>query len=338
MIKTTEIHIPNAPRIPGLTFRGFRGEADYPVIVEILRAANLADKVSQSVTVEGITVQYQHLQRSDPSKDMVFIEIDGAAVGYGRCQWDQESEGDFIYNFFLHLGPAGRGKGIEKPVYEYFIGRLKETAKNHPAEADKFFQTWSTTTKLDNNKVIEELGFTPARYTIGMVRSCSQPVEVSPLPEGVEVRPVEESHLRPIFDAENEAFRDHWGSIDPTEENYKQWLEEPIHKPELWKVAWDGDQVVGMVRSFINQEENEEFNRKRGYTEEISVRRPWRRKGVARALLTRSIQMFIEMGMEETSLGVDTENPNGALNLYQSVGYIEERRWITYRKPVDTGE
>jgi ribosomal protein S18 acetylase RimI-like enzyme len=63
------------------------------------------------------------------------------------------------------------------------------------------------------------------------------------------------------------------------------------------------------------------------------VRRPWRRQGVARALLTRSIQMFIEMGMQETALGVDTENPNGALNLYQDVGYTEEKRFITYRKP-----
>ena len=37
-----------------------------------------------------------------------------------------------------------------------------------------------------------------------------------------------------------------------------------------------------MVRNFINHKENQEANRKRGYTENISVRRPWRRQGIAR--------------------------------------------------------
>ncbi|MFN2145864.1 MAG: GNAT family N-acetyltransferase, partial [Anaerolineales bacterium] len=73
-------------------------------------------------------------------------------------------------------------------------------------------------------------------------------------------------------------------------------------------------------------------NRKRGYTESIATRRPWHKKGIASALLTRSIQMFIDMGMEETALGVDTENPSGALKLYQGVGYVEDKRQITYRK------
>jgi ribosomal protein S18 acetylase RimI-like enzyme len=219
-------------------------------------------------------------------------------------------------------------------VFEYFLGRLKNIAEKHPDEASKFFQTWSMANKHDYNQGVEEIGFAPARYIIGMVRPCSQPVEISPLPEGIEVRPVEESHMRAIFDAENEAFLDHWGSVDPTETDYQRWLEMPIHKPNLWKVAWDDDQVVGMVRNYVNETENEDFNRQRGYTEEISVRRPWRRKGIARALLTRSIQMFIEMGMEETALGVDTENPSGALKLYQDVGYTEDKRYITYRKPV----
>jgi ribosomal protein S18 acetylase RimI-like enzyme len=90
-----------------------------------------------------------------------------------------------------------------------------------------------------------------------------------------------------------------------------------------------------MVLNFIDKQQNEEYDRKRGYTEGISVRRPWRRQGVARGLLTRSIKMFQEMGMEETALGVDVENPRGALNLYESVGYKETKRYTTFRKEMD---
>ena len=44
--------------------------------------------------------------------------------------------------------------------------------------------------------------------------------------------------------------------------------------------------------------------------------------------------MFREMGYDETSLGVDTQNPNHALTLYESVGYKQVRQEITYRKPL----
>ena len=64
------------------------------------------------------------------------------------------------------------------------------------------------------------------------------------------------------------------------------------------------------------------------------MRRPWRRRGLARALLVQSIQMFRQMGMEEMALGVDTQNPHGALALYQSVGYHEIKRSTFFNKPM----
>ena len=39
--------------------------------------------------------------------------------------------------------------------------------------------------------------------------------------------------------------------------------------------------------------------------------------------------------MEETALGVDTENPNGAKQLYEGVGYQETMRGMTFRKSFD---
>jgi hypothetical protein len=39
------------------------------------------------------------------------------------------------------------------------------------------------------------------------------------------------------------------------------------------------------------------------------------------------------LGMRESALGVDTQNPNGALRLYLGVGYHRERCSIIYRKP-----
>ena len=100
-------------------------------------------------------------------------------------------------------------------------------------------------------------------------------------------------------------------------------------------MAWEGDQVAGAVQNFVNKEENEEYNRKRGYTEGIFVRRPWRKRGLARSLIVQSMKMFKEMGMTETALGVDAENTSGALRVYESCGYRQVKKSIIYRKSLE---
>jgi mycothiol synthase len=170
-----------------------------------------------------------------------------------------------------------------------------------------------------------------------MVRSHLNGIPALPLPEGLEVRPVKPEHIRPIWEAAREAFRDSWQYSEEwfTEKSYESWQKEPTFQPELWQIAWDGDQVAGMVQNFVYHEENEEYGRKRGYTEGICVRRPWRRRGLARALIARSFGILKDLGMEEAGLGVDTQNQSGALRLYESMGFRPVKRHSTYHKPMD---
>jgi len=108
--------------------------------------------------------------------------------------------------------------------------------------------------------------------------------------------------------------------------------EDPLLDPSLFRVAWAGDQVAGMVQSFINVDENVKYNLKRGYTEGICVRKQYRRQGVARALLVRSLHALKERGMQEAALTVDSQNHNNAFRLYESVGFWFLRRFSCYRK------
>lgn len=333
-IKTQEIQIVDAPQIPGLTFRAFRDEEDYPEMFEIFKATMDADGIEVGYTLEEMIIDYQHLERCDPYTDMLFAEINGEPIAFGRCWWDSEPNGIHRYRFFVNILPEYRETGIWEVMADTLIQRLKEISADHPKYVTKYLQGWARDKQKWQQGMLEALGLKVIRYGFEMVRPCSQPMDVHPLPEGLEVRPATPDQYRQIWEAAMEAFRDHWGFVEPTEKNYQNWLEFPYTQPELWKVAWDGDQVVGMVLNFINHDENQKYNRLRGYTEDISVRRPWRRQGVARALLTQSIQMFIDMGMDETDLAVDAENPNGALKLYKSVGYEPFRTSMIYRKPL----
>jgi ribosomal protein S18 acetylase RimI-like enzyme len=323
------------PEIDGLEFRGFQGNSDYPSMLNVLKVCIEADQMEEEYTLEDLTREYENIQRCSLPTDMIFAEINGEVIAFGACRWDQEISNDFTYRSFVSLIPEWRGKGIGLAMAKHLHARIREIARQHPQEAAKFFQMHAADTQTWQTGLITKLGLEPVRYAILMTRPCSLLVEVTPLPEGIEVRPTKTGDLRKIWNSAYEAFHDHFGARQLTEQDYQNWTMDPEFQPQLWKIAWQGEEPVGNVLNFILHAENEKYNRKRGYTEGISVRVPWRRQGIARSLLTQSIKMFQDMGMEETCLGVDTVNPRGALKFYESLGYKEIKRYVTYRKQFD---
>ena len=329
------IIVTGAPSIPGLIFRTYRGDPDLPLMLEVIHGCKTEDGLERSDTLLDITNNYHHLERSDPPRDMVMAEVDGRLIAYTRVFWNLQEDGVYTYNTFGFLLPEWRRRGIGTAMLNWTENRLHQVAAENGHSGLRFFQSEIDRTQVSANALFVKAGYQPARYEFMMQRPITDPLPEAPMPPGLEVRPVREEHMHAIWAAMTEAFKDHWGSVPESEEKFLSWKEEATYQPHLWKVAWEGDQVAGMVLNFYNQAENEEYKRLRGYTEGISVRRPWRKKGLARSLIVQSIRMFKDMGMTETFLGVDSQNLSGALRLYQGVGYRQVRQLTIYRKTLD---
>jgi ribosomal protein S18 acetylase RimI-like enzyme len=198
--------------------------------------------------------------------------------------------------------------------------------------------TWVTEADKGRIELLADEGYEPVRYFYELHRDLGDPLQDHPMPEGIEVHPVPPEDYRKVFDAANEALLDHWGARQWTDEEFHEFIESPTFEPGLWQIAYDGDEVAGNVINWINKAENEEFDRKWGYTEIISVRRPYRGRGLAKALITRSMAVLRDRGIEYAVLGVDTDNPSGALSLYNGLGYEQYRRFYIYGKTIAGGE
>lgn len=338
------IAIPKAPAIPGLSLRGFSGDPDYANILAVIKGSKTADQVERTDTLEDVARYYSHLNNCDPNKDMLFVEVDGKVVGYTRVEWFLNTEGEWLgFNLAFTL-PEWRRKGLGRVMLRFNERRLREIAVEQIEDGDlevntrRYFETYADDGETGKTVLFLAEGYEAVRYEFSMERPLSEPVEVTPLPEGIEVLPAQPEHYRAIWDAAEEAFLDHWSSVPGTETDYQHFLNSPTFDPSLWKVGWDGDQVAGSVLNFVNANENEEYNRKRGYVEGISVCRPWRKRGLATALITRSLKMFQEMGMTEAALGVDSQNLSGALRLYESVGFRQTKQSTIYRKAIEIGD
>lgn len=331
-----EIAVVAAPGIPGLRFRHFRGESDYVPMLSILLSSESADGIERSDTLESLAHNYQHITHCDPYKDMIFAEVSGELAGYARGWWSDDAVGGQSYDMVGFVAPNWRSKGIGSAMLGWLEERLRAIAATHPSNMDRFFQVETKQQQEGTRRMLSNAGYQPVRYFYEMIRPNLDDIRDTPLPEGLSLRPVLEEHYQAIWASVDETSVDEWGYSPPTQEDYKEWLNSPEFQPDLWQVAWDDQtgKIAGHVLTYIDHAQNEHFNRKRGYTEGIGVNAAWRRRGLATALITHSLEAQKAAGMTESALVVDSENSSGATRLYENCGFQVVSCNTIYRKPL----
>ncbi|MBN2047239.1 MAG: GNAT family N-acetyltransferase [Anaerolineaceae bacterium] len=316
-------------------FRSYIDETDFQKMYAVFNRIRVHDDYGWCYeSLKEFVNDWSDIPNFDIHRQTILIEHDGQVIGYGLTCWSVEDGCHNAFRINFNVVPEYRSNEL----YEIFYSLLEQTILDRrneaPPENDNFIRIFLYEVQTDKIQFLESKGFRPARYGYTMRRSIDKPLEDTPLPEGIVVRGATEDEYQKVFKAVDEAFQDHWAHTPMTDEEIDRWMKSETFQPHLWKIAWDGDEVAGNVLNFILEGENKEYQRKRGYTEAISVRRPWRNQGIARALLNQSILMLRELGMEETALGVDAQNPNGALKLYESVGYEVEQVHIYLQKGI----
>lgn len=326
---------PPAPTVSRFTVRSWQSDADYDEMSRVLIASRAADGLEEARTGDDLRRMYARTKNFDATRNLFLVEHAGQVIAYAGGRWWQEADANFSHAHWFMVLPEWRGQGIENELLSRVQAQvIRDVLPLHPGGATSWFETFVADSQSWLGNHLSADGYAPVRYFYDMVCADLNNLPEAELPPGIETRPVAPGHLRQIWDAACEAFAEHWGEAIPDESDYQSWLENPIWRFELWQIAWDGDQVVGMVLNHIKENENNQCNRKRGYTEDISVRKSWRGRGVAKSLLVRSMKMFRDMGFDSTALGVDSENATGALHLYESVGYKTFRRVAVYRKRI----
>jgi ribosomal protein S18 acetylase RimI-like enzyme len=159
-----------------------------------------------------------------------------------------------------------------------------------------------------------------------MAIELTEPVPEPSLPDGLAIETFVEEDARVFHDALEEAFQDHW---EHHPRPFEQWWEQkqaaPGYDPTLWYLIRDGDEVAATVR-------NDAERNGGGYIGAIGVRRPWRGRGLGKALLLHSFAEFQRRDQTRVTLGVDAENPTGATRLYERVAMHVEMESVVFEK------
>jgi mycothiol synthase len=151
-------------------------------------------------------------------------------------------------------------------------------------------------------------------------------------PEGITVRTFRPADEDGVYDVITDTFADHWDFQPPTAESREQWrhfaLESPRFDPELWFLAEEQGELAGISLCEWHRSGDPGF----GWVQTLGVRKPWRRRGLALALLERSFAELGRRGATRVGLGVDAENTTGAVRLYRRAGMHARRTTDIYEK------
>ncbi len=263
----------------------------------------------------------------DAELDTRVIEEAARLVAFGYI-WHEPS-GVRLERAYLDgtVDPDHRRRGIGTRLIGWQMQRARSVLESYGHDLPRFMRVeafdW-----LDSHHLYAASGFEPVRWMQEMVRSLGQIPARAAIP-GITIVPWSDRHSEPARRVSNAAFADHWGSTPKSAETWKERIAGFGCRLDLSFLAMAGDEPVGLVLNGHYEGDEAVTGRVDGWIDLLAVLGEFRKRGVASALIQRSLEAFRAEGFSHAMIGVDSDNPTGASRLYQKLGFEVTHRTIT---------
>jgi mycothiol synthase len=284
-------------------------EEDFAVVAQLLQDDERAFGRRADLAANDI---HEWTQFAELPSDSWLYEDDSGAVAVG---WVYVHGTVGVGIGVVH--PRAKGQGLGSQLIDRSDGALRTR------EIEKIHQ-FAIGSDAAARALLESRGYHDARHFFEMAIELTERPDVLGVP--IETFSGRDDDARAFHDALDEAFADHW---EHQGLGFEEWWERhrtrPSYDPTLWFLIREDGEVAATARNEGNRNGG-------GYVGALGVRRPYRGKGYAKALLQHTFREFWDRGMPRVTLGVDAENPTGATQLYERVGMHVESENVVFEK------
>lgn len=319
--------------------RGFTGRIGAPVPFEELVGLISAVSVAAIGRVEwtaDLVRAVTNMPTVDRDADLVFVFDPSDRLVAATLVDHPPPYVTAILRGYVH--PDFLDRGLGSAMLDWARRRVAERIPLAPAAARITVTAAIADGYRPATALLEDAGFRVERFFLEMVAEFDQPPDEAGLPDGVRLRPFEgERDLPLLSEAMAEAFRDHFGHIERTpQEELERW--HTFRSTDTWDdgLVWfasEGDTVAGAIAALSRSGDDPDT----GYIAALGVRRPWRGRGIARALLLAAFGRLHARGRSRVALHVDADNLTGATRLYENVGMSVKSRSVVYLEELRAG-
>jgi mycothiol synthase len=315
------------PRLPrGYTIRN-PTEDDIPAILALIRDFDLSETGSADPwTADNILGDWSDL---DPKTDAwLVLAPDGFLAGYGTVTDDDA--GRFVGDGYVH--PTQQGRGVGSTLIDLIEQRAAAMIETQPPDTRIILANGIVASSAASQALLEARGYALARVFFRMEILLDEAPPASIWPNGISARSWDgsEEDLHRVYETIEEGFKDHWGHIPRSFEDWrKHSFTNPID-PALWFLVQQGNQLAGAALCRMQEDGS-------GWVSQLVVLRPWRKQGLGLALLHHAFTQFYERGVRKVGLGVDSQSLTGAQRLYERAGMHVAARFARYEKELRPG-
>lgn len=329
--------IPGLP--PGYSSRPIDPATDVGPVSALCNAASQAEDGIDELD-EKVQEESYRAPTFDPLTDALYV---GDAAGRPAATaeyWDNE-ESHVSPWLFARIHPdlvaTPHGAAIGAAISGWADARAATTLALAAPDLRVTLTAEASAANLAMQRIWEAAGFQHVRSSWAMeIELAAEPPPPPTWPEGITVRSAipGDAEFRAIHDVVNDAFADHYGFVEGSLTDFVHFSTQMTpFDPDLWRLATDGDEIAGISLNTPYRPGMPDV----GWINTLGVRRPWRRRGIAEALLRDAFTLYHARGVRRVGLGVDASNLTGATRLYERVGMHVARESRQYEKRLREG-
>lgn len=303
--------------------------SDLEAIVEVMNRVAAAHDDEDRWTLDEIRHMFEMPDFNPEIDSVVAVNALSQVVGVDSVEKEVLSGRGWAEGF---VDPHYARQQVGRRMVQRTDAHLLRTMERHLTD-DKpiYIYRHADERYVGSHRLFEDAGYRLVRYFYRMMMLIDEPIAAPPLPGDIELRTFDpERETYAVYEAQQEAFRDHWGhgGVDEPFETWQHILESPKFDPSLWLIAYDGGEIAGVCLNRPFGDDQPDM----GFIGALGVRQRWRKRGLGTALLLHSFRVFQERGFRRVSLGVDAESQSNAVALYERVGMTVHKRRLVWRK------
>ena len=232
-----------------------------------------------------------------------------------------------VWGLFYLVSPSEEGRELEQDILSWACNRASHISRG------KSITLRCRRIREDNSKRISSLegqGFKrdTNRRGLRMVRPLDVPLDKPLIPQGFKIRHLSDRDEIAAYVALVNSAIPKATSV----EAHQKWIETPEYIPELDLIAVaDDGTFAAFCQSYYDPLELVRSTRREGWTDPIGTAPPYRKKGLARAIILEALWRLKIRGIEDAVLGVAGSN-EVAQKLYESIGYRAIYKMYDYVK------
>ena len=310
----------------------YTGDAD--AWAELLAAKEKIDQEGENYSPQDLIDQLNgpHL---DGALDTIGLWAEGRMVAYGKVHAAASVIDVDRVRTEGTVHPEWRRRGLGTALMPWLIQRAAVVYADMHPDAPGEVDNSAISTNIGADRLLQKFGFKECRYFFDMKRSLDQAVPEPPLADGLRLVPFDMSMDETLRVAHNEVFLDHWGSTPKDEKSWNTWVTGArAFRGGSSYLVLDGETIAAYVLGYEWEADTEATGLKELYIGYLGTRRSYRGRGLARVALAKVLTEAAQAGYQRAGLGVDADNPTGALRLYEGLGFLVHSKWVTYRLPL----